>query len=250
MAAPASGKQPPAPLLKAELKTARARSLRIAMTTSVRVAGQTVTFSASGAERPKAHQMSLVVDMSKLNPTVGTMRVVAIGSRYYLHYGVLDALHRKQPQIKPWLVTDTASAVGFDPWSLGNVHRSLKAASGYRLLRTGGGVRRYAARIDLRAAIAANPQLKHLLARAGGGSSALLARPVPIVLDVGSDGYLHRVRERLTMPVAGQSLAMTMDFRLSRFDLDPGPIAAPPADEVMTLAQFQKLVAASKTPSA
>ena len=182
--------------------------------------------------------------MSKLGPTVGKMQVVAIGSRYYVHYGFLDALRVTRPQIKPWIVADSVPAAGFNPWSLGDFRSSLGAASRYRLLGTSGGVSRYSASINLRSAIGSNPQLRQLLARAGSAVSALLDKPVPVVLYVGSDGYLHRAIEQITMMIAGQSLAMTIDIRLSDFNDDPGPIVAPAADQVMTLAQFKQLAKA------
>jgi hypothetical protein len=238
--APAAAAQPPAPLARAEAQTAKATSLRLAIVMSMRVAGQTVRFSVSGVERLKAHQASMVVDMSKLSPTVGKMQMIAIGSRYYIHYDALDKLRATRPQIKPWIVTDSAAAAGFDPWSAGNFHHAFAGASGYRLLGRSGGVSRYRLDVDLKSAVAANPQLEQLLARAGT-AAGLLDKPVPVVLSVGSDGYLHRAVERIAMPVAGQSLAMTIDIRLSGFDADPGPILAPAADQVMTLAQFKRL---------
>jgi hypothetical protein len=168
------------------------------------------------------------------------MRMLAIGSRYYIHYDLLDTLHKTRPQVKPWIVEDSVSAVGFDPWSLGNV-TSLGGASGYKLLGTSGGVSRYSARIDLRSAVNANPQLKQVFDQAAALAPSVLSKPVPVVLYVGSDGYLDRLVERETMSVAGESLAMTVDVRLSDFNVDPGPVAAPSADDVMTLAQFKQL---------
>jgi hypothetical protein len=130
--------------------------------------------------------------------------------------------------------------VGFDPWSLGNLE-SMDAASGYKLLGTSNGVSRYSAKIDLRSAVNSNPQLKQLFQQAASVAPSALAKPVPVVLYVGSDGYLDRVVERVQMSVAGESLAMTVDVRLSDFNVDPGPVAAPSASDVMTLAQFKQI---------
>ena len=242
LAAPAGAEQPPAPLMHAELQTAQANGLHVTMAMSMRVAGQALDFSASGVERPKAHQASMVVDMTNLSPTIGKMRMLSIGSRYYLHYDLLDSLRVTHPQVRPWIVTNTAAAVGFDPWALGDLHSSMDAASGYRLLGTSGGISHYRASIDLQSALSSNPQLKKLLGSAGTAVSALLRRPVPVELYVGSDGYLHRVVERITMAIAGDSLSMTIDIGLSDFNVDPGPLVAPSADQVMTLAQFKRLV--------
>lgn len=247
--APANAGQPPVRLLKAEVQTARASSVRVAMTTSVRVAGKSVKLSAGGVERLEAHQASMVFAMPTPSPAIGTMQMLTIGSRSYIHYRLLDQLHAARPQIKPWIVTDAASTAGFDPWALGRLRHSMSAASDYRLLGTSGGTSRYGARIDLHEAIASNPQLKQLLARAGGVAASLLDRPVSVVFDVGGDGYLHRVREQVTTAVGGHAVAITTDVRMRDFNIDPGPIVAPPADQVMTLAQFKKL-AGQTTPSA
>jgi hypothetical protein len=240
LAAPAGADAPPASLLHAEQQTAHASSVRVSMAMSMRVAGESMRFTASGVERVKAHQASMVVDMSKLNPALGKMKMLAIGSRYYIHYDLLDRLHRTRPQIKPWIVADSVAATGFDPWSLGDVD-SIGAASGYKLLGTSGGVSRYSARIDLRSAIASSPQLQQLFQQAGTSLSSVLDKAVPVVLYVGSDGYLNRVVERVTMTIAGESLRMTVDVRLGDFGVDPGPVAAPSPADVMTLAQFKQL---------
>ena len=240
LAAPAGAEAPPAQLLHAEQQTAAATSVRVTMGMSMRTAGQSLHFTASGVERLKAHEASMVVDMSKVDPTLGKMRMLAIGSRYYIHYDLLDTLHKTRPQVKPWIVADSVSAVGFDPWSLGDV-TSMGAASGYKLLGTTNGVSRYSAKVDLRSAVNANPQLKQLFDQAASLAPSALGKPVPVVLYVGSDGYLDRLVERVTMSVAGEPLAMTVDLRFTDFNVDPGPVAAPSANDVMTLAQFKQI---------
>jgi hypothetical protein len=239
--APAAGEQAPAPLMHAETQTAHASSMRMSMRLSIRAAGQSVAFTASGFERPKAHEASMVVDMTQLSPTIGKMKMLSIGSSYYIHYDMLDTLRITHPQVKPWIVADSASAVGFDPWSFSNSFSSVSSSGHYQLLGKSGTTTRYRASITLRSAVAANPQLKPLMEQAGSVAPELLDKPIPIELEVGDDGYLHRALERMTMTIAGQSLAMTIDIHLSDFNADTAPINAPSADQVMTLAQFKKL---------
>src|SRR5581483_3330003 len=108
----------------------------------------------------------------------------------------------------------------------------MGAASGYKLLGTTNGVSRYSAKVDLRSAVNANPQLKQLFDQAASLAPSALGKPVPVVLYVGSDGYLDRLVERVTMSV---------DLRFTDFNVDPGPVAAPSANDVMTLAQFKQI---------
>jgi hypothetical protein len=239
--APAAGEQPPAPVLHAQAQTMQASSMRISMRLTIRAAGQSLALTASGFERPKAHQASMVVDMTQLSPSVGKMHLVAVGSRYYIHYDMLDTLHVTHPQVKPWIVADSASAIGFDPWSFGSSMSSMDDAVHYRLIGRTGGTSRYRASVDLRSAIAANPQLKSLLSQAGSDAAGLLHRSVPVVLSIGDDGYLHRAVEQLTMTIGGQTLSMKVDLGFSDFNGDHGAVSAPPSDQVMTLAQFKQL---------
>lgn len=238
----ASAASPPAPLQSAETKTENATTMRVTMTLTMRIGGQVLGYTVDGVERLRAHQASMVVDLSRLDPSIGRMRVLAIGSRYYVHYQLLDALHAKRPAVKPWIVESSAATVGFDPWSLAKLPTGLRAATDYRVLRTGGGTTSYAARLDLGSVLTMNPRLKQMLGQLGTVVSKVVRKPMEVELDVGSDGYLHRVVESFTMSIAGDPFRTIMVARLSDFGVDSGPIMAPPADKVMTLSRFKKLV--------
>jgi hypothetical protein len=241
-AALATAATPPAPLQAAETKTANVADMRATMTLTMRIGAHVLGYTVDGVERLRAHQASMVVDLSRLDPSIGKMQVLAIGPRYYVHYTLLDTVHAKRPAFKPWVVESSVATVGFDPWSLARLPNGLRAATDYRVLRTSGGTTSYAARLDIGSALTMNPRLKQMLGQLGTVASKVVRKPMGVVLDVGSDGYLHRVVEIFTMSIAGDPFRTTVVARFSRFGVDPGPIVAPPTDQVMTLSRLKKLV--------
>jgi hypothetical protein len=241
-AAAARAERPPAPLQAAEVKTANATNMRVTMTLTMRIGGEVLGYTVDGVERLRAHQASMVVDLSKLAPAIGKMQVLAIGPRYYVHYRLLDVLHAKRPRFKPWIVESSVATVGFDPWSLAKLPSGLRSATDFRVLRTSGGTTSYGARIDLASALTMNPRLKQMLGQLGTAVSQVVRKPMGVELDVGPDGYLHRVAERFAMSIAGDAFRTTIVVGMSDFGVDPGPLVAPPANQVMTLSQFKRLV--------
>jgi hypothetical protein len=91
--------------------------------------------------------------------------------------------------------------------------------------------------------MAQSQQLQDLLASVPSQvSAALLKGSEKVEISIGSDGFIHRFRSVITAPLgAGVSLSITLDANLSNFNRPAGSIVAPPASEVMTVAEFQQI---------
>jgi hypothetical protein len=108
---------------------------------------------------------------------------------------------------------------------------------------------RYAGTLDLRKAAQSGP-MQQLLSHLPSAAAAVLNRTARIELWVGTDGYLHRSITKLSLPVKGdQPLQITIDGTVGNFDKSTAPIVAPPASDVMTLAEFGQLTGSATAPS-
>ncbi len=231
------------PLEQADARMATARSVEFGMTVRVAQAGQTYAFKASGVELLRLHQATITLDVGKLDPAVGNEKLVLIGPRAYLHFGLMDTPQARQAHIKPWVVLDLRAAAGYNPWSLGSL-KSFGAVSDVVASGTGndGGtpVHRYTAKVNLHTAIALNPQLAQLVRRLGI-SGRLFDSIVSVRFDIGDDGYIHRVGEAFSLPLpGGPPLTIGFDMTMSRYNSSEPTLAAPPASQVMTLSQFER----------
>jgi hypothetical protein len=245
--------RPEAALVQAFQKTSRATSTNVTLTERIRAGGQTLaTVRLSGIEQQRAQAGSFVFSFT---PATGLGQATEIvhGSRVYVHFGLLDRLHARNPRIKHWVVVSSKSSLGLDPagfTALGT--NEIKETTGLHVVGSGtvGGtpVTRYAGTLDLRRA-AASPQLQQLAAHLPSAARAILRGKEHLVIAVGSDGYVHRVTTSIHAPVAGTQLRVEVDAILGDFGSSPGAIVPPAASDVMTLAQFQRAVSASSAAS-
>jgi hypothetical protein len=97
--------------------------------------------------------------------------------------------------------------------------------------------------------VARSQQIQGLLARLPSQASAVLLKGTESVeISVGSDGFIHRFQSAITAPLgSGVSLSITIDADISSFNHAAGPIAAPPASDVMTVEQFQQITGTAPT---
>jgi hypothetical protein len=235
-------------LVAAEQKTAAAQSVHVAMTTSISQAGRTLVVKASGVQETPRKAGSFVYDFSQVAPTLGETDAIVLGAKAYLHYGGLDPLRAREPKLKQWVVLDTRSALGVDPWGLGKTAlATLKAVIGLRAVGTGSDagspVVRYAGSLDFARAVSLAPQLQQVLSHLPSSAGVVANARGRVEFWVGDDGYLHRTIESLSAPVPGQQpLRIGVTLSYGEFGVSPGAIVAPPASEVMSLAAFNRLL--------
>ena len=235
---------PPGPLDQAELKTAGAASVEVDMNMQLTAAGHRVTLRSTGVELPQRHEASLDADFSALDPSLGRERVLVIGSHAYVQFSSLQTAKARQAHIKPWIVEDVKATAGYDPWSLSSV-RSLGAIKDVVAAGTGsdGGVpvHIYEAHVDLGTALELNPELAQVVARDGLGAATSSHRTIVARVDVGNDGYLHRVSESFQLPILGTTIGFNLDITLGNYNQQTAGLVAPAASQVMTLTQLQQL---------
>lgn len=238
---------PPAAVVQAFAKTAAASSASLSLTERIRAGSRTVsTVRLHGVEQPRAHSGSFVFSSTPVQPGLGQASEIVHGSKVYVHFGVLDTLHAKNPAVKSWVVVDSRSSLGVDPAGLTALGtKELQEMTGFTFLghRSEGGVQvtRYAGTLQLSRA-AASPQLQELLAHLPSAAAAILKGTERFVIAVGADGYVHHVTSSISAPIAGVELRIDVDATLGDFGGSPGVIVPPPSSEVMTLARFDRLL--------
>lgn len=217
--------------------------MHLAMTIAVKAAGQTIHVRLDGVQEPKARLAAFAVDTTPAGQGLGHATETVVGNRVYVHYPLLDTLHAANPKVKQW-IEETASSSG----ALGAVGAAeLSAMHGIHVSGTGkaGAISttEYTGTLDLEDAVKANPQLQQFLAGLPSAAASVLKGTATLVLSVGSDGYVHGTTETMKLPVsATESLDLRTTATLDKFGEPVPDIKAPPASQVMTLAQFQAIV--------
>lgn len=240
---------PPAALVQAIAQTNGAKSLKISFVERVSAGSNTTIVRLKGVEQPQQHGGSFVFSTSPAQAGLGQASEILHGSKVYVHYGVLDALHKKDPRVKSWLVVDTTSSLGINPEGFTTLGATgVKELKGIKVVDkardAGVPVTRYSGTLDLRQA-AQSPVLQELLAHLPSSVAAILSGTERIALDVGDDGFVHRITTSLTLPLGGtQAISISIDVMLTDFNRPIGAIIPPPSSEVMTLTQFDKLTGA------
>ncbi len=174
-----------------------------------------------------------------------------------MQFSGLQTAQARKAHLKPWIIEDSVKATaGYDPWSLTGI-QSLGAIKDVVPEGTGsdGGVpvHVYQARVDFGTALKLNPQLSQIVARDGLGTSTFSHLTIVARVDVGDDGYLHRVSESFALPVLGTTIGFKLDITLSDYNFQQtAGLVAPAASQVMTLTQLQQLdkIKASTLPMA
>ena len=182
---------------------------------------------------------------SPAQPGLGTATEILKGADIYVHYGLFDTLHAKNPAVKHWLVLSTTSSLGVNPSSfslLGSLE--VSELTGIRAVGTGTAhgvsITRYQGTLDLDK-LAQLPTLKQLLSHLPSASAAVLSGSAELQLSVGSDGYIHGSSTTLDLHEGTSSLKIVVQAVLQDFNQESSPIMAPPASEVMTQQQFDQL---------
>jgi hypothetical protein len=246
-----SAADPRATLLAASERTNAARSMRMSLVEHISVDGKSDTVKLSGVQQPAARLASFVVDMTPAQPGLGEASEIVRGASVYLHYPILDTLHLRDPQVRRWILINTSSSLGVDPQSLEllgtkelEALRTVKAVGSATL--AGQPVTDYDGTLDLSKA-ASLPQFAQLLSHLPSASAAILNGSALITYAVGRDGYLHGVTTTISVKLQGATLKVALQMTLGAFGKANAPIEAPPADEVMTLAQFNQITGAGAT---
>ena len=243
-AGPAAEAAPPNPYAAASAMMANASSMRLNMTFTLGIGGHSLSYSAHGIQFPRRHDAAMQVNMSKLEPSLGSFQEVGFGHYVYMHVPGYQTLRRRDPELKPWVSVRVAPEVGplsgagrFDDLSdIVPVGRGVDA---------GVPVERYRARMVLAHAVGANPALQGLLARVGSLRS-LFEKPLAVRFDVGDDGYLRGVEEAFTFSLPnGVALSIKISEVMSGFDAPIKAITPPGRDEIMTYKQFQQQLGGS-----
>ncbi len=243
-AGPAAEAAPPNPYAAASAMMANASSMRLNMTFTLGIGGHSLSYSAHGIQFPRRHDAAMQVNMSKLEPSLGSFQEVGFGHYVYMHVPGYQTLRRRDPELKPWVSVRVAPEVGplsgaasFDDLSdIVPVGRGVDA---------GVPVERYRAQMVLAHAVGANPALQGLLARVGSLRS-LFEKPLAVRFDVGDDGYLRGVEEAFTFSLPnGVALSIKISEVMSGFDAPIKAITPPSRDEIMTYKQFQQQLGGS-----
>jgi hypothetical protein len=243
----AAAADPPAPLVQALQRTDTARSADVSFTEHVVVGSANVTVRLRGIEQPPAKAGSFVFSISPAQAVLGQASEIMLGSRVYVHYGLLDRLHAKNPAVKRWLVVDSRSSLGVDPAGLTALGSSnLKKMTGFKVVGNGSEdgvpVTRYQGVLALGQATA-SPEFQALLAHLPSASAPVLRGTARIEFSVGKDGYVHRVRSTIdTGSSARPTAQITIDATLTNFNQNTSALVPPPASDVMSLATFNRLM--------
>ena len=238
---------PAAALQQAFQKTSGAASENLSLTEHIRAAGRTLsTIRLSGIEQPKAGAGSFVFSSTPSQAGPGRASEIIHGSKVYVHFDVLDQLRAKNPRVKSWIVLDSKSSLGVNPTSFtGLTTKEVQALTGVRVLGGGtvGGVQvtRYAGTLALRR-VATAPQVQQFLAHLPSAAGAILRGKEHLVVAVGTDGYVHGITASIQVPFSGQQLDIDVDATLGNFGGSTGAIIPPAASEVMTVAQFDRIL--------
>jgi hypothetical protein len=189
------------------------------------------------------------MSISVLGLAAQKVETLQIGTKAYVSLSALSTPAAEARGIKPWIVENLKSSLGYDPWSL----TSLKSLTAIRDVEPAGSgtdngvaVRRYTATVDLATALALNAQLGVALKKFGSALS-LLPAVITVHLDLGNDGYVHRLAESFTLP-STQPVSLSLVMTMNGYNTQTGTLVAPPASDVMTLQQFKQLTGSSGLP--
>jgi hypothetical protein len=241
-----AGPGPPAALIRAVQQTGAAKSMNVALSERVSVGTQATTIRLSGVQHLQTRTGSFVLTISPTQPGLAHAEEIVQGPNVYIHYGLLDTLHAKNPNVKNWILVDMNSSLGVDPSTLAPLGvPELREMTGVKAVGSGtdGGVRvtRYKGSLSLREA-AQSPEVQQLLAHLPSAEAAVTGGSEQVEYTAGEDGYIHAISSSLTLPFqGGVSLHLAVEASFADFDHANAHILPPPAAQVMTLARFDQL---------
>ena len=249
----AAAPDPHAVLVAAVKQTNAARSVNLVLTEHITVGKTRASIRMSGVEAPKAGTGSFTLVTTPAQQGLGQMTEVLVGSRVYIHYGLLDTLHLQNPAIKHWLAVDTGTSLGIDPSNLALLGAGEAAElTGLKVVGTGSvqttPVTLYRGSLDL-GKLEQSGVIKQLLSHLPSAASLILKGKDTLELSVGSDGYIHESSSSLKLRDGKSVVNVEVDVTLTDFDKSIKPIVAPAARDTMTLAQFDKLTGIGPTPA-
>jgi hypothetical protein len=245
------------PVASAATKTAEAGSSRVEFTMAMKVAGESVDMSGSGAFDFDELRGTLTYDMTL--PEVGDVRMEMrmVGTKMYVRMPAALA-GEALPEGKEWLRFDLEKArdqLGMGSLDLGAQQDPTKML---QYLRTAGvevredgtaairGVetKRYVGELDFRKALEAGLEesglSKQEQKQARHGMTKMLEQlesaSIPIEVFIGEDGLLRRITLELDMAVEGERIDVSMKMDYFDFGVDVD-VEAPPASSVMDFTQ-------------
>ncbi|MGZ4677071.1 MAG: hypothetical protein ACXVLO_08320 [Acidimicrobiia bacterium] len=230
---------------------AEARTARMSGQMDVSIAGSEQSMPIRGAVDFTSNSASIVVDVSKLGGGVlsGSMEMRVVDGTMYMNMGALfgaraDALLHGKDWVSVDLASMGAQGGGQNP---ADMLQSLRGAGSVREVGEdeidGVSTRHFRADIDVEKAIAKVPAKYRDLAEQG---MKALGRSYPV--DVWIDGQGRPRRFAVDITVAGKArVEEAIDY--SDFGADVS-ISPPPADQVMSLDEFQRLASSGANPTA
>jgi hypothetical protein len=243
----ASATAPLATVVQAVQRTSSATSANLSLTERVSFGAVEVVVRLRGIQQPRASAGSFVFSLSPAQTGLGQGSEILEGSKVYVHYGLLDTLHAKNPAVKTWLLVDSRSNFGVDPSGLATLGvATVRKMTGVTAVGSGteAGMRvtRYRGTLDLRQA-AASPQMQALFSHLPSASATLLNGKEQVEISIGTDGYVHRVQATITSRASGgTSIHVTVDSEFTNFNQYTAALVPPPASDVMSLSRFNQLM--------
>lgn len=240
------------PAASAATKTVEAGSSRVEFAIAVKVAGQSIDMTGSGAFDYRTPRGELSYRMQV--PAVGAvgMDMRMVGTKLYLRLP-RELVGAALPSGKPWFGVDLAESL--EQAGLGGLDltRQQDPAQSLQMLRAastdvkeighanvrGVPTTRYAGKLDFRKALDAGIDRLELpeaeRAKARDGMQALLeqlgAASVPFEVFVDGDGLLRRMTMQMSTKILGQRMSMRMSMDYFDFGVKVD-VQAPPAADV------------------
>ena len=245
------------PVASAATKTEAAGSSRVDFTIAMKVDGESVEMSGTGAFDYRDLRGSLTYYMQL--PEVGHVRMEMrmVGMKMYMRMPA-DLMGETMPQGKEWIGLDLEKALGQMGMSGLDLTGQQDPAKILQYLRTAGvdvredgsasvrGVEttRYVGAMDFQKALETGLEesglSKEQQKQARDAMSEMLEQlrsaTIPIEVFIGDDDLVRRITMKMDMAVEGQriDMSMTMDYFDFGVDVD---VEAPPASDVMDLTQ-------------
>jgi hypothetical protein len=239
------------PVASAATKTAEAGSSRVDFTIAMKVAGESVDMSGTGAFDYRNVRGSLTYDMQLPEIGPARMELRMVGTKMYMR--MPEGLAGELPNGREWLGLDLDKAL--DDVGMGGLDFSAQQdpAKILQYLRAAGvdvredgsasvrGVdtKRYVGELDFRRALEAGLEQSGLSKeeqkRARTSMNKVLeqlgSEKIPIEVFIGEDGLLRRITMDMDMAVEGERMEMSMTMDYFDFGVDVN-VQAPPARDV------------------
>jgi hypothetical protein len=245
------------PVASAATKTTEAGSSHVEFTIAMKVDGQSVDMTGSGAVDFDELRGTLTYDMQV--PEVGDVRMEMrmVGTKMYMRMPS-ELVGEALPEGKEWIGLDLDKAL--DEMGMGGVDLTAQQdpAKILQYLRSAGAqvredgtasvrgveTKRYVGEMDFRRALEAGleqsgmskEEQKQARAEMRKVLKQLKSAKIPIEVFIGSDELVRRITMKMDMAVAGERIDMSIQMDYFDFGIDVD-VAAPPAASVIDVTQ-------------